>query len=51
MDFGLHGKFALVAGGGRGIGKAIALDLAREGIDVVIASRTQGQLEETAREN
>lgn len=50
MDLGLEGKFALIAGGGRGIGKAIALDLAREGVDVVIASRTKEQLEATARE-
>lgn len=50
MDFGLKGKFALVAGGGRGIGKAIALDLAREGCDVAIASRTQSQLEATSKE-
>ena len=50
MDFGLQGKHALVAGGGRGIGKAIARELAREGADVVIASRTLEQLEETARE-
>lgn len=50
MDLGLQGKFALVAGGGRGIGKAIALDLAREGVDVAIASRTLEQLRETARE-
>jgi NAD(P)-dependent dehydrogenase (short-subunit alcohol dehydrogenase family) len=50
MDFGLDGKYALVAGGGRGIGKAIALDLAQEGVDVAIASRTLGQLQETAKE-
>ncbi len=50
MDFGLEGKYALVAGGGRGIGKAIALDLAREGVDVAIASRTLPQLKETASE-
>ena len=50
MDLGLQGRYALVAGGGRGIGKAIALDLAREGVDVAIASRTLGQLKETARE-
>ena len=50
MDFGLQDKKAIVAGGGRGIGKAIALDLAREGVDVVIASRTKDQLEQTARE-
>ena len=50
MDFGLQGKYALVAGGGRGIGKAIALALAREGVDVAIASRTLSQLQETAAE-
>jgi NAD(P)-dependent dehydrogenase (short-subunit alcohol dehydrogenase family) len=50
MDFGLGGKYALVAGGGRGIGKAIAMDLAREGVDVAIASRTKAQLDATARE-
>ncbi len=50
MDFGLQGKHALVAGGGRGIGKAIARELAREGADLVIASRTLDELEKTARE-
>ena len=50
MDFGLKGKNALVAGGGRGIGKAIAKVLAVEGVDVVIASRTKDQLEQSARE-
>ena len=50
MDFGLHGKKALVAGGGRGIGKSIARELAREGADVVIASRTLDQLQASARE-
>ena len=50
MDLGLTDKKALVAGGGRGIGKAIALELAREGADVVIVSRTQEELELTARE-
>jgi NAD(P)-dependent dehydrogenase (short-subunit alcohol dehydrogenase family) len=50
MDFGLQGKYALVGGGGRGIGKAIARELAREGVDVAIASRTVSELENTARE-
>ena len=50
MDFGLKGKHVLVAGGGRGIGKAIAREMSREGADVAIASRTLGQLKETARE-
>jgi len=50
MDFGLQGKQALVTGGSRGIGKAIARELAREGADVAIASRTLADLEKTARE-
>ena len=50
MDFGLKGKQALVTGGSRGIGKAIARELAREGADVAIASRTLADLEKTARE-
>jgi NAD(P)-dependent dehydrogenase (short-subunit alcohol dehydrogenase family) len=50
MDLGLQGKHAIVTGGSRGIGKAIALELAREGVDVVIAARTKGPLEEAAQE-
>ena len=50
MDFGLQGKHAIVAGGSRGIGKAIARELAQEGADVVIASRSLEELEKTARE-
>jgi len=50
MDFGLQGKRALVTGGSLGIGKAIALELAREGVDVAVAARSKDQLEATARE-
>ena len=50
MDLGLKDKHAFVGGGGRGIGKAIALELAREGVDVVIASRTTSELEKSAKE-
>ena len=50
MDFGLTDKKAFVGGGSRGIGKAIALELAREGADVVIASRTMSELEKSAQE-
>ena len=39
MDFGLQGKKALVTGGASGIGQAIAIDLAKEGVQVVITSR------------
>jgi NAD(P)-dependent dehydrogenase (short-subunit alcohol dehydrogenase family) len=39
-----------VTGGSRGIGKAIARELAREGVDVAIVARNKGDLEATARE-
>jgi len=41
MDFGIAGKIALVSGGSRGMGRAVAEDLAAEGARVVIAARTQ----------
>jgi NAD(P)-dependent dehydrogenase (short-subunit alcohol dehydrogenase family) len=50
MDLGLEGKRAIVTGGSKGIGKAIALELAREGVDVAIVARTRDQLESAARE-
>jgi NAD(P)-dependent dehydrogenase (short-subunit alcohol dehydrogenase family) len=50
MDLGLQGKHAIVTGGSLGIGKAIARELAREGVDVAIVARTKDQLEATARE-
>src|SRR3989441_7446762 len=50
MDFGLQGKHALVTGGSLGIGRAIALELAREGVEVAIVARSKDQLETTARE-
>ena len=50
MDFGLKNKRAFVGGGSRGIGKAIAIELAKEGCDMVIASRTMSALQETAKE-
>jgi NAD(P)-dependent dehydrogenase (short-subunit alcohol dehydrogenase family) len=50
MDLGLKGKHAIVTGGSQGIGKAIARELAREGVDVAIVSRSKERLEATAKE-
>lgn len=46
----LKGKKALVTGGSRGLGKAIALALAKEGVDVAITGRNKNKLEETITE-
>ncbi len=43
----LENKIAVITGGGRGIGRAIALAYAKEGADLVLASRSQEALEET----
>ena len=50
MDLQLAGKTALVTGASRGIGRAIALGLAREGVKVAVAARRLNLLEELARE-
>jgi NAD(P)-dependent dehydrogenase (short-subunit alcohol dehydrogenase family) len=50
MDLELSGKTAIVTGGSRGIGKAIARELATEGVDVAIVARSAEALEQSAAE-
>jgi 3-oxoacyl-[acyl-carrier protein] reductase len=50
MDMGIDGRTALVTGGCTGIGKAIAISLAKEGANVVVTSRNQDRITETVKE-
>ena len=50
MDLKLKGKTALITGGSEGIGKGIALTMAREGVDVAICARRKEPLEAAANE-
>src|SRR3989344_3158462 len=50
MNLGIFSKFALVTGGSHGIGKAIALSLASEGVNVAICGRNQKRLTSTVKE-
>ena len=50
MELGLKDRVAIVTGASKGLGKAIALELAREGCKVVLCARGEDELEETAGE-
>ncbi|MFC2149114.1 SDR family NAD(P)-dependent oxidoreductase [Candidatus Auribacterota bacterium] len=46
----LKGKTAVVTGASRGIGKAVALSLAKEGVNVILAARSAGELDKVCKE-
>ncbi|HEX6980912.1 MAG TPA: SDR family oxidoreductase [Alphaproteobacteria bacterium] len=50
MDLGLKDKVAVVTGASRGIGRAVAVELAKEGCDIVAAARNADQLKALADE-
>ena len=50
MDLGIRGRKAIVCAASKGLGKACAMSLAREGVDVTINARTAATLEATAEE-
>jgi 3-oxoacyl-[acyl-carrier protein] reductase len=50
VDLGLTGKTALVLGGGGGLGRAIAISLAREGTKVAVADIDQGAIDRSVEE-
>lgn len=47
---GLDGRCAWITGGGRGIGRAIALAMARQGADVAVSARTKAEIDGVANE-
>src|SRR5277367_3921970 len=50
MDLGLKGRVAIVAAASKGLGRAIAEELAKEGCEVAICARTAADLESAAKE-
>ena len=50
MDFGLRDKVAFVAGGSKGLGKAVAMELGKEGARVAVCARKRHELAEAVEE-
>ena len=49
MDYKLKGKVAIIGGSSKGLGKACALSLAKEGVNIVLCARGEEELEETRK--
>lgn len=49
MDYKLEGKVAIIGGSSKGLGKACALSLAKEGVNIVLCARNLEALEETRK--
>lgn len=50
MDYKLEGRVAIVGGSSKGLGKASAVSLAKEGVNIVLCARNHNALEETKKE-
>jgi len=48
MDLGIQGKTAIVCASSKGLGKACALSLAQEGVNIILNGRTESTLMQTA---
>src|SRR5690554_857728 len=50
MEFNLQGKTAIIGGSSKGLGKACAIALAREGVNIVLCARNSDALNQTQKE-
>ena len=50
MDLGLHGRKAIVCAASKGLGRGVAVALAREGVELIINARGRDALEATAHD-
>lgn len=50
MDLGIAGRTAIVCAASKGLGRATAMQLAKEGVNVIISARTKADIEATAEE-